>query len=217
MTTISNEQADKLLEDIASIKSVLKQNRSIIQLIVHPRHYQLLAVLFFISIIVFSAVFHVLMIFYGDYVSISQWIKNILYVAVAVDCAILVYIKFSMMERSIIQADEKMSLSKALFDFFTFRVVHVYVPVVLLMIILIIYFSIRNMEYYIIPTITISLGLIYNFIGGLSETKRYLLSGYWMVITGILAILYTAVPAAIVLIITLGIGVLFLALPYKEE
>ena len=54
MKTKDNEQLEKLLEDIASVKEVINRNKPIIQQVVNPAHFRLLMLLFGLGISFFS-------------------------------------------------------------------------------------------------------------------------------------------------------------------
>jgi hypothetical protein len=79
-----------------------------------------------------------------------------------------------------------------------------------------VYLSIRHSAYYIIPTISITYGLFYNFLGSIIEVKQWLLTGYWLLITGLGVLVFNRIPVPIAVSITMGCGMLLFTLPMRE-
>ncbi len=217
MSIYTKEQIEKVFEDISSIKAVIHKNKPFLRELLHPRQYRILAFLSAISIFGFSGVFHILIRVYGDYVSVPQLGKYFLYIAIALVWALLGFLKYYRLDSSISRLDKSYSLSRVLTEFFSFRIVHVYVPMMLIMGFLIYYFVWLELFYLVVPTISVCVGIIYNFIGSITEIRRYLLCGYWYIVTGILSSLEASLPITLVLSVTMGVGMLIYALPTKEE
>ncbi len=217
MTTISNEQIEKLLADVSTMKVAINRNKPLLQLVVLPRHYRILIYLGSATIFALSLAAYALMAYYETFSAVPDGIRNIFYLLIAVFCALLAFLKYYKVDKSLDGINKKYTLSRIMLEFFSFRIVHVYLPVMSTMIVLIIYFSIFGNAYYIVPTISIGFGLFYNFIGSVTEIKQYLVSGYWMFFTGLLAVVYTGIAVPILLAGSIGIGLLLLALPMKED
>ena len=58
MKAINEIQIQRLLEEISSIKSVINENRKLVQQLLLPGHFRLMAFIAGISIILFSLLFH---------------------------------------------------------------------------------------------------------------------------------------------------------------
>jgi hypothetical protein len=87
-----------------------------------------------------------------------------------------------------------------------------------------IYFIYKNVPHYIVPAGAIGIGLLYNFIGSLTDIRPHLIVGYWFLITGACVLIFSNIPVPISISITFGCGLLiFSALgriaagPDKEE
>ena len=78
----------------------------------------------------------------------------------------------------------------------------------LLIIFLAIYFIYKNIPYYIVPACSIGIGLLYNFIGSLTEIRQYLILGYWFLVTGTGVLIFNGIPAPISISLTFGGGLL---------
>ncbi|MBU3914923.1 hypothetical protein KKA14_05250, partial [bacterium] len=193
MSTINNEQIEKLLEDVSSIKQAINKNRSVLRHILLPRHYRLLSFLLGIIIIFHSAIYYFLVEHYGSYGLIPDGIKNVWYSVIAITWALLAFLKIYKLEKSLSKIDKKYSLSRTLFELFSFRIVHIYVPIMATLIAFIVHFANNELSYYIIPAISISFGILYNVLGAMTEIKQYLISGYWMVFIGVIAVIYTSI------------------------
>ena len=216
MATSNDKQIDQLIEEISSIKTVINKNKSLLRQILLPANFRLLALLTGISIILFSMIFYYFMDFYGGYSFIPGYIKLTLMAAMVVDCIFLAIIKFSNFIKSLLEIDYRYTFGRLMKEFFSFRIVHVYAPLYALAVFLCIYLSKQNSTYYIIPTISITVGLMYNFLGSILEVKQYLLVGYWLILTGVGVLLFNTIPAPVAVSISMGCGILLFALPMKE-
>jgi len=216
MDIVDDHKIEKLLEDISAIKSVIKENKKLLRQILLPIHFRLMSLILGMSIIVFSLLFFFLIHHYGGYGSIPGRIKTIIYAAMAVDWIFLVILKYSNWLSSLTKIDQKYTLSRALNEFFSYRIIHVWSPLFFLILFLSIYLGTRNSAYYIVPTISIGAGLMYNLFGSITEIRQYLIAGYWFLVTGICPLVFNAIPATIALSVSLGCGMLLFALPIKE-
>ena len=112
--------------------------------------------------------------------------------------------------------DRTFTLGRAIHEFFSCRIMHVYLPLAAIMTILCVRMA-KADAYYIIPIISIGTGLTYNFIGSITEIRQWLVSGYWFLIAGIAILLADPIPATLALAVTMGCGLLlFAAVPSRE-
>ncbi len=208
MDTLNGGQIEKLLEDISSIKSVINKNKPLLQQILNPAHFRLFTLLAAISIIGFASLIYFLMQHYGSFSSIPRTTRYIIFGAMAADWVFMQILKRRTFLNTGKRIDPTFTIGRLLKEFFTYRIAHVYVPVMVLIIFLIIYFIYENIPYYIVPAVSIGVGFLYNFIGSFTEIRQYLILGYWFLITGVGVIIFNSIPAPISLSITLGCGLL---------
>ncbi len=208
MDTINGGQIEKLLEDISSIKSVINKNKPLLQQILNPAHFRMFTLLAAISVIGFALLIYFLMQHYGSFSDIPRTARYIIFAAMAADWIFMQYLKRRIFLTTGKRIDPTFTFGRLLKEFFTYRIAHVYVPVMVLIIFLIIYFIYENIPYYIVPAVSIGVGFLYNFIGSFTEIRQYLILGYWFLITGVGVIVFNNIPAPISLSITLGCGLL---------
>lgn len=215
MNTINGNQLQKLLEDISSIKSVINKNKPLLQQVLDPSHFRLFAFLAAVSVIGFAMLIYFLIQHYGSFRLVPDAAKYAIFAAMAVVWFFMQYFKRKIFLATGRRIDPAFTIGWLLREFFTFRIGHVYVPVMLLIIFLIIYFIYQNVPYFIVPAISIGLGFLYNFIGSFTEIRHYLVVGYWFLITGVVFVIFNQIPVPISLSITIGCGLLiFSALGY---
>ena len=77
MESVKDEQIEKLLEDIASIKSVIKQNKSIVRQLFLPSPFRRFLLMLGLIIILYSALFYFFILQFGDYSSIPGFYKSV--------------------------------------------------------------------------------------------------------------------------------------------
>ena len=208
MDTINGGQIEKLLEDISSIKSVINKNKPLLEQILNPAHFRLFTLLAAISVIGFSMLFYFLMQHYGSFSAIPAAAKYAIYFAIGLDWILMQYLKRRIFLKTGRRIDPAFTIGRLLKEFFVYRISHIYVPVMALIIFLIFYFTYQNIPYYIVPAASIGIGFLYNFIGTFTEIRQYLIIGYWFLITGVAVIIFNTIPAPIALSLTLGCGLL---------
>jgi hypothetical protein len=212
MSAADNNQLEKLLSDIASIKLVIRRNQPLLQKILIPTHFRWFGLMAAMANIIYSLMIYYLVNHYGSFGDIPPTIRYLLYGSAAVIIILFQLFKQKIFLASVKDIDPAMTFGNLLKEIFTFRILHIYVPIVALMLILGIYFAYQQCPRYIVPTIAIGLGLLTNFLGGMIEIKPYLILGYWLVVTGLLTILFSFVPALIAFAVSIGGGMLLLAI-----
>lgn len=217
MKTIDNEQVERLLEDISSIKEVINRNKPIIRQVVNLSHFRLLSLLFGISVIVFSMLFYFLMHYYGDYGAIPINLKWIIYITIALVTIFLSIMKQLLYLRSIKKMDKSLTLSWMFKEIFSNQFVHIYLSSIFLSLFLTTFYIMKGIPYYIIPTSSIWIGL-FGIAGAMLHIKHSLVLGYWFFVTGICLIIFNSIPAPIAVSITFGAGFLMMAvLGYMDQ
>ncbi len=211
MKTIDNEQAEKLLEDIASIKKVINKNKSIFQQVVDPTHFRLLSLLFGAGISFFSIMIYFLINSYGSHSAIPQNIKWIVYTAIGVITIILSFMKQRLYRSSVKKIDSNLTLGWLYKELFADRFIYLYLSNIFLIIFLIAFFSYKGIPGYITPAITIWFG-IFGFAGAMLHIKHSIVMGYWFFITGIGLTVCNSIHPAIAVFISLGIGFILMGI-----
>ena len=208
---MTDNQVDKLLRDISSIKATISQNRHVIRLILLPAHFRLLYLLFGLSVIGFSVAFHLLIRHHGSFEAIPTIIKSTVYTAIVMDWILLGLIKWLKLADSLSKIDKRFTVPFFLQEFFSFRIVHVYLPLLTLMICMSIIFVQRSANFYVIPTVAVGLGLVHNFIGSVTQIRQWLISGYWFLATGLFLLAKGSIYAPLAVSLSLGVGCLLFA------
>lgn len=217
MADTKDKQIDQLIEEITSIKSIINKNKSLLRQVLLPVHFRLLSILSGISIIFFSMVFYYFIDRFGSYSFIPGIIKLTLYIAIMLDIVLLGAMKYVNFMKPLIKINRHYTIGRLMSEFFTFRIVHMYVPLLVLSTCICLYLAHHNSAYYIIPTLSITMGLFYNLIGSIIEVRQWLIAGYWLLITGLGALLLGPMPVPVALSISLGCGLMLFALPMKED
>jgi hypothetical protein len=206
MKTITDSQIEKMIGDISSIKSIISKNKKVIRQILLPAHFKWLYLVLGVSLIGFCLVIHLLMEQYGSYSGIPTDYKNTIYLVMMLDWVLLAFIKWYKWSVSLSKIDKRYTLSYALEEFFSFRIVNVFLPLKILTFIICVFFIQRDAAYYVIPTISIGMGLMHNFIGSVTRLWQWLLSGYWFIVSGLILIELGPVTVPFAISISLGCG-----------
>lgn len=212
MKTIDNDQIERLLEDISSIKATINRNRPVLQQVLNPARFRWFMFLVAFSIIGFSMFIYFLMQHYGSFNAVPGTLRTVIYIAIAADVVFLQIWKLKSFSISVRKVDQRFTLGWFFKEFYSPRIVHLWVPLIVLVVFLSIFFLVNDIPYFIVPTISIGYGLLCNFVGTLLEIRYSLVIGYWLLITGVCTIIFSCIPGPIALSITLGCGMLIYAI-----
>ncbi len=211
MTTVDEKQLDKLLEDIASIKSVINDNKPLIKQVLLPVHFRIISLIAGLAIIGLSALYCFLLKRYEIYDNIPITIRTISITVVIAVYIILIVLKRILWMKSVKKIDRQITFGQLVKSIYQIQLIHVWIPGFLLLLFVTIYLFIMNGQQYIVPVISIGLGIIYNSIGSATRIKQYIITGYWLIVTGILPLLFPTVSALIYLSLSMGCGMLLFA------
>ena len=129
MRATTDNQIEKIIEDISSIKSIIRKNKKVIRLFLLPVHFKWLHLAIGVSVLGFSLVIHLLMAQYGSYRGIPSGYKNTIYMVMVLDWALLVFIRFYGWSVSLSKIDKRYTVFKAIEEIFSFRIVNVLLPI----------------------------------------------------------------------------------------
>ena len=221
MSHISKQQVEKLLGDIATIKSVISENQPILKQLLLPMHFRVISYLVGIGISVIGLAYFFLLNHYGPYDAIPQGIR--IFLLVVIGClAITVWIlKGLLWFKSVQSVNKELSFGQMIKNLYSGQVLHTWIPISFMMGLLIVYCISRDAHAFIVPILAFGVGVIYNMIGGMTRIWQYLFTGYWLIVTGTCSLLYTGISPLIWLVVSLGVSLLLFGVfsksPEKSE
>jgi len=208
MTTISEEQVSKLLDDLASIKSIIGENKSVMKQLLLPIHFRFISFFSGVGIIGICALYYFLLERFGEYGNIPPDIQKISIVATFCLWLMTIVLKRVMWLRSVRKVDQQITFKQITRNLFRAQIFHIWIPIIILMLLVSIYLVMMDSSRYIVPLVCFGFGIIYNTIGSLSRIPQYLIVGYWMLLTGILPFLFPSMSVLIFLALSVGGGLL---------
>ncbi|MCP4752967.1 MAG: hypothetical protein GY866_18930 [Proteobacteria bacterium] len=204
MSTVNKEQIDKLMGDIASIKSVISKNRPLLKQLLLPVHFRIVSLAAGVSIVVFSLVLYFLIDAYGGYSAIPVGLRNGILVLIVAVYLLMGLLKRFFWVRSLKRIDRTFTFRQLVRELSTFSIYHTWIPIIVLTFFFILYLAFNDGARYIVPAAAFGLGLIYNSIGSSTDLKQYLVIGYWLLVTGALPILFGSFSALLALAVSIG-------------
>lgn len=218
MENVTNQQLTQMMDEIKSLKSIINQKKPILHILLHPRHLKLFMLLTGISVSLFSLVFYFLEQRFGSFGTTPDIIRRGFATLATLVGMILFCLLFVFWSNSLKKSGGKLSVGHVWSSLFSFRVVHLLAPVRLMAFIFIVYCLDQNLHYYIIPILSIAIGLQSNFLGCITETINYVIGGYWFMIAGVYIALVPSIPGPLAVLLSLGCGcLLFGFLPNPEK
>ena len=212
MEKVNDSQIEKLMEDISLIKSAISRNKNVTRMILLPTHFKLLYLVLGISIIGFSLVFYLLLEHYGNYAAIPDNFKNLVIGLIVLVWILLVFIKYYKWSDSLSKIDERYDLEYGFGRMFSFPIVNVAIPLPITTIVICVFFFKHDLAYYIIPAVSIFIGLLHNFFGSVTHLWQWIASGYWFLATGLYLLVFGPVSVPFAVSISLGCGCILFSL-----
>jgi hypothetical protein len=211
MIKISTDQVDKLLGDIASIKSVLSKNKPVLKQLLLPMHFRVISFIGGAAIVVLAAVYYYLLLWHGDYDRIPERIRYLLIGVIAFLFLLVLFLKRALWVRSVQRLDKRYTFGEIVKNIYTYQFTHIWLPITLIMLFLIGYLCYVDAERLIITVVSVGIGLLYNSIGGMTRIRQYLIVGYWLIVTGLLNLVLVELSAFVFLALSPGCGLLLFA------
>jgi hypothetical protein len=212
MNTIEENQIDKLLDDIASIKGVIADNKPLIRQMLLPIHFRIITLLAGISIIGLSALYYFLLDQYGSYDLIPSSMRKISLGLVVFAYLTVVVLKRVLWIKSLQKIDSSYTFGKLLKSIYSYQLLHIWTPLMIGTVLLSFYFYYIEQPRFIVTAVAFGLGLVYNSIGSLTRITQYMIVGYWMIVSSVLPLLFVDVSALIFLALSLGCPMLIFVL-----
>ncbi len=204
---INEEEIEKLMDDVKLIKSVFNKNRPFLQQIMKAENYRGIGIFSSVSVIVFSLIMYYLMHRYTSHEQIPLNIKIFFYISLFIDYILLGILKWRSVLNSAKVLNSKYSIGEVIKEIFSFQVSNIYLPMLLIILFIIIFFSTNGLAYFIVPAVSICCGLTFILLGGMCRITVFIVTGYWLIFSGFFVIFFsTIIHVCIALIITLGVG-----------
>ena len=184
MEQLTNNQIDKVMEDISWIKSILNQNKRVIQLLMLPTHYKWSYLVLGFSLIGFSLLYHLLMEHYGSFALIPKGYKAGIGFLIFLAYITLGIFRLHVTRPSLMKIDKRYTLGFLAREM-SFGIVHVVLPLFVLVCFMAVFLGQRDATYYMVSTVALCMGVIHNYIGTITRIWQWLVSGYWFLATGI--------------------------------
>lgn len=217
MNAMDKDQLEKLIDDVSEIKLAMLKSQSQFRQLFKAKHFRLLHLLAGIAVILNSMVYFFLLQHYGSYAGIPGQTKKWVLGLLAIQWLIMGGLKWFLWKKSLNKENHKFTIAYALGQFFSFRIIHLYIPIMILSIFFCFFLTEKGLLFYIIPTVALGFGFLYNFLGCFMESKQYIVGGYWMILVGIGIIIADSISAPIAVGVSLGIGFLLMSIPIGED
>jgi len=212
MKPMDNDQIERLLSDISLIKTAINRNKPLLREVFSPARFRWFMLAAGLSVIGFSLIVQFLLSHYGAFSAIPGSLRYALYAAMAADVVLLQVWKLKRFSVSVKQIDQTLTLGWFFREFYSARIAHLLISLIVLMVFFSVFFIVRNIPYYLVPTISIGYGILSNFLGAMLAIRSSLIVGYWFLVTGVFMIIFIGIPGPIALCITLGCGLLIFSL-----
>ncbi len=203
-----DEQEKRLLEDLHYIKEAVKKNSGIIREIAHSGHYRFLFMYVGLIAVFFCIFLEMLSKAYGNFASFPAFVKILLVACLVFAFVSLTVYKIFIINRQAKRIDTTISFFYIFRTFYANTTTHVLIPVVLAGTAASIVLGIYGAPFYILPVISISVGILANLMFAQFRFIEYLVFGYWIILSGILNIVFPQLSGFLWAAITYGGGTL---------
>lgn len=208
MNTIDNDQLEKTLDDIASIKKIINRNKPIFLQVFNFTNFRRTFLLFGIGVLVVSMLFYYLKGYYGGHEAIPDKTKYLIIIAFIIYFIFIQILEYRVWVNSYKNIGKIFTYRNLNKELLSDRYKHPFFSSLYLTILLCMFFLIKGIPYFIIPTLAIYMGLFYLMVA-LFYIKYSLVMGYWYLITGVVFLIFNIIPIEIATTISFGVGNIF--------
>ncbi len=217
MNQINETQIEKLMGDIASIKSIIRENQPVLKQLFLPIHFRVISYIGGLGIIIISMAYYYLLKTYEMYSNIPDGIKTVMLVLIALLWLTLGILKGVLWVKSVHTVNKELSFGQMVKTLYSDQILHAWIPTGVLIAFFSVYFYRAGTPQYAVPVVAFGVGFIYNMIGGMVRIWQYLLTGYWLIFTGVLSVLYPNVSSLVWLSLSVGVGMLLFGIVSKTQ
>lgn len=209
MARISEQDTQKLLEDIAAIKSAIAKSRPIMKQLLLPEHFKVVSYVSGAGIVTVSMIYYLLLKYYTSYSAIPEALRIVMIGVITVLLLTVWILKGLLWMKSVRTVNKDLGFFQMLGHLYSGQILHVWTPVTILNVFFVLFFYRIGRMDLIVPLLCFGVGFIYNMIGGMTKSRQFLITGYWLFLTGCLSIVFDHVSALIWLTVSLGFGLIF--------
>lgn len=173
-----------MMDDIRSIKSAVRKHDRAFKELLLPRYFAPMSIYLGLSVIAIMAAFQLLSWRFGSYGDIPVLVRTLLWVFsvfVAISGSFMKWLVFSAATRRI--SGEK-TLQTLFEELYVDPLQHVFFAMIAAILVGGCFLGLRGYGLFIIPYAGVLMGLVWNLIGGTIKAKEYLITGYWLTLSG---------------------------------
>ncbi len=205
------EGREELLKDLQLIKEAVKKNNSILKSVSLSEGLKSTGLMTGIFIIFISLVLLWLEHNYGSYALIPAAVKTGFYMFVGFCSVGLMINKVVSIVKVLRRYKQDMNVMALFEELYTHKFWMLMAPHVVAMVVFIIYLSVSDLAFLIVPVLAILVALIFINLQSIINIRETLLSGVWMLVSGLLSLFIAyRVNSLILLSLTFGGGMLVL-------
>ena len=205
------EGREELLKDLQLIKEAVKKNNSILKSVSLSEGLKSTGLMTGIFIIFISLVLLWLEHNYGSYALIPAAVKTGFYMFVGFCSVGLMINKVVSIVKVLRRYKQDMNVMALFEELYTHKFWMLMAPHVVAMVVFIIYLSVSDLAFLIVPVLAILVALIFINLQSIINIRETSLSGVWMLVSGLLSLFIAyRVNSLILLSLTFGGGMLVL-------
>lgn len=199
----SESDIQKLIEDLQLVKSAVVRSNSIFRFINVSQAMALVGLWGGIGIAVLAGFSYFLTVYYGEFAAAPPVLQVIFYIVLALFWVAVGVFKIKLILKHARKTYQDITVLRLLSDVYTPQSVSLLVPFALAAVGLLAFLLSRDMTLYIVPVISMLLGLIYISFVNVFYFKEMLVAGNWLLITGLVTLFYAErLPPSLAVIIT---------------
>ncbi len=202
----TSRELERIAADIGYIKRAVEGASPVMQRAGASKGMAWLSLITGVAIIAIAAAYQALLIRFGTIAAAPAGLKIGMLVLIGVIVVLTGIYKQKTVLDTARKIDPAMTLGGIWRELYSYRLVHIYIPLTVLTAGLGIYVWQTGAIQLIVPVIAIGLGMMFNSIAALVRIPEMLTAGYWFLFSGCIALLYRDIPASYSVSYTLGLG-----------
>lgn len=208
-----NNEGDiqKLVEDLQLVKSAVARSNSIFRFINVSQAMALVGLWGGIGIALLAGFSYFLTAYYGEFATAPLVLQVTFYIFLALFLAAVGIFKIRIVLKHARKTYQDITVLRLIDDVYTEQSIPLIVPFALAAAGLLAFLLSRGLTIYIVPVISMLLGLIFISFVSIFYFKEMLVAGNWLLITGLVTLFFVEdIPSSLAVIITFACGFVLL-------
>ena len=204
---VKKKDIPKMIADIESIRSLVEKKNGMFRRLDFSLHLRLVVLLMGLLVVASCLLMHLFLRQYGTFSAIPVLFRLAFFVATGLMVVSLSFMKIANLTQGARKIDPSYKIFNMIKEFLLMPpFLHSYIVWLTVLAALTAVIISARQYHLLVPMLSFIIAFMINLLGGLLERKIYLVTGYWLLVCGLLSLIFPAVPALMATAVSIGGG-----------